>query len=63
MTKHKLVDGTLYVEREADGKPKGIIGRCTCGWNTGYRFTSFSASAAFLDHQESVRSVTPAKGE
>lgn len=44
--KHKLVDNTLYSERE------GIIGRCTCGWTTGHRITSLIASSAFRDHVE-----------
>lgn len=52
VAEHELVDGTLYVEREGDGTVKGIIGRCTCGWDTGYRFTSLAASAAFQDHQD-----------
>ena len=46
---HELVDGTLYRE---DG---GIIGRCKCGWTTGHRFSSFAASAAFMDHQETMQ--------
>lgn len=50
LTPHELVDGTLYVEGD------GIIGRCTCGWNTGKRFSSFTASAAFQDHLENVAS-------
>lgn len=50
--KHELVDGTLYVDRDESGKAKGIIGRCTCGWTTGYRISSASASVAFMDHQE-----------
>lgn len=52
---HKLVDNTLNVEREENGVAKGIIGRCTCGWTTGYRFTSLAASVAFRDHQEERR--------
>jgi len=59
---HELVGKSLFVEKDPEGG-KGIIGRCTCGWNTGYRFTSLSASAAFRDHQESMRSATPTKGE
>jgi hypothetical protein len=55
MDEHKLIGNTLYVEREPDGTAKGIIGRCTCGWNTGYRFTSLTASAAFQDHQEQAQ--------
>lgn len=43
---HELVDGTLYVERT------GIIGRCTCGWDTGHRFSSFTASVVFMDHKK-----------
>lgn len=43
---HKLINGTLYRE------DRGIIGRCVCGWTTGYRFSSFAASAAMMDHQE-----------
>lgn len=58
MTQHKLVDGTLYVERDEAGVAKGIIGRCTCGWNTGHRFTSLSASAAFQDHQEKAANAS-----
>jgi hypothetical protein len=51
---HELIGKTLYVERHKDGTPIGIIGRCTCGWNTGHRFTSFVASSAFMDHQEEM---------
>jgi len=52
MTEHKLVDGTLHLERDDKGEAKGIIGRCACGWTTGYRFSSFAASASFQDHIE-----------
>lgn len=48
MSEHRLVDGTLYNE----GGGKGIIGRCTCGWSTGYRCSSMTASAAIRDHIE-----------
>jgi hypothetical protein len=44
--KHELVNGTLT--REDDG----IMARCTCGWSTRGRFSSFAASASFQEHQE-----------
>lgn len=44
--RHRLIDGTLHAD------DKGVVGRCTCGWSTGYRFSSFAASAAFQEHQE-----------
>lgn len=43
---HKLVDGTLYRMKD------GIVATCTCGWTSGPRFTSLTASALFLGHQE-----------
>lgn len=46
LAEHKLADGTLRREEQ------GIVGRCTCGWSTGYRFSSLAASAAFQEHQE-----------
>jgi hypothetical protein len=48
---HQLVDSTLYVERDSDGKALGIVAQCTCGWRSRH-FTSFSASAAFQEHKE-----------
>ncbi len=42
--KHRLKHGTLSLEDE------GVIGRCVCGWTTGFRFSSFIASVAFRDH-------------
>ncbi len=50
---HELVDGTLH------RTDQGIIGRCKCGWNTGYRFSSFAASAEFMDHQERAADRQP----
>ncbi len=50
--RHVLEGDTLHVERDKDGNAKGIIGYCTCGWNTGHRFSSAIASIAFRDHQE-----------
>lgn len=52
LRQHYLIGEALVVER-----PHGIIGRCACGWNTGYRFTSFTASAAFCEHVESKGEV------
>ena len=52
---HKLVDDTLIVERDGNGKALGILARCTCGWTSSH-FTSMSASSAFMDHQDSVKS-------
>ncbi len=49
---HRLVDGTLQCEPASKWHSGGIIGRCICGWTTGHRFSSFAASAAFMDHQE-----------
>lgn len=49
--RHQLVDDTLYCEEG------GIIGRCTCGWDTGHRFSSMAASAAFADHQDSMAGI------
>lgn len=46
--RHVLKEGALVRE---DG---GIIGRCVCGWTTGYRISSFAASAAFQDHQDTA---------
>ena len=42
--RHRLVDNTLIRTQD------GIVGRCECGWTTGPRFSSFSASALFQDH-------------
>lgn len=53
-TKHKLVDNTLYSERHKNGEAKGIIGRCTCGWTTGHRFSGAAAFCAFQDHLEEI---------
>lgn len=51
--RHELVGGTLNVERDPKtGEAKGVVGRCTCGWSTGYRFSPALASCAFRDHQE-----------
>lgn len=52
---HELIDDTLYVEdyQIAGGRMgKGIIGRCSCGWDTGHRFSSGLASVAFRAHLE-----------
>lgn len=51
--KHELVNGTLT--RESDG----IMAKCTCGWVTRGRFSSFAASAAFQEHQESPADPPP----
>lgn len=51
-TDHELVDGSLKVARDDDGKPLGIDAVCTCGWKC-RRFTSLTASVAFRDHQDS----------
>lgn len=51
MTTHRLVDDTLVVERDSEGKALGIVAECTCGWRSRH-FTSFTASAAFRDHKE-----------
>lgn len=60
--KHELVDNTLCFEREKSGTAKGIIGRCTCGWSTGYRFSSFAASAALREHQENCAHTPDREG-
>jgi hypothetical protein len=49
MTKHQLVGNTLVRDR------KGIAARCTCGWSSGGHFSSMSASAAMMDHQENTQ--------
>jgi NMD protein affecting ribosome stability and mRNA decay len=48
MSTHKLLGDTLYIERG------GIIGRCSCGWDTGHRISGMIASNAFNDHVESA---------
>jgi hypothetical protein len=48
MSQHELVDNTLIVV------PGGVLARCTCGWQSGPRFSSMVASALFRDHLESV---------
>lgn len=54
--RHQLVDDTLYVERDPKtGATLGIIGRCTCGWTTGHRFSRVIAAVVFADHQEAQR--------
>lgn len=45
---HRLTGNTLYNERG------GIIGRCACGWDTGYHMTVMIASGAFQDHIDKV---------
>ena len=45
-TKHQLVNGTLW------RKDDGIHALCTCGWDSGPRFSSMLASVAFEDHRE-----------
>lgn len=55
MMEHRLIGDTLNIERDENGKTKGIIGRCTCGWTTGYRFSSALASVAFQNHKEKPR--------
>ena len=57
MSEHKLINDTLYVERDKDKKAKGIIGRCTCGWTTGHRFSSAIAHNTFQDHLEEAAKV------
>lgn len=47
MSKHKLVDDTLVRERD------GIVAKCVCGWKSRPHFSMMSASAAFMDHEES----------
>ena len=42
---HRLKDNTLTRVKS------GILAECECGWRS-VHFTSFSASAAFMDHQE-----------
>lgn len=63
MSDHRLVDDTLYVDRDENGKARGIIGRCKCGWNTGYRFSSAIASCAFQDHVEEMEKRSREIGE
>lgn len=46
MSEHKLVDNHCEVT------DLGIIARCTCGWTSGYRFSSSIANVAFQDHRE-----------
>lgn len=48
MTRHRLINDTLTVERDKGG----IFARCVCGWHSGPHFTSLSASSAFEDHKE-----------
>jgi hypothetical protein len=48
--KHELKDGTLRV---VSG---GIEAECVCGWSS-IHFSSFTASAAFRDHQENAEGL------
>lgn len=43
---HRLVNDTLIAD------DKGIVARCICGWSSGYRFSSFVASAMFSEHKD-----------
>jgi NTP pyrophosphatase (non-canonical NTP hydrolase) len=47
---HKLVNNTLLVQRDDDGRECGIEATCECGWKSGPHFSSMSASAAFASH-------------
>jgi hypothetical protein len=49
--KHNLVRGTLVAD------DKGVVATCTCGWNSGHRFSGLIASAAFMDHQEEAEAA------
>lgn len=50
-TEHRLIGNSLVIESDPEtGETLGVIGRCTCGWDTGYRFTSFTATVAFNEH-------------
>jgi hypothetical protein len=46
---HQLENNTLICAA------KGIVARCSCGWTSGPRFSSLTASLAFRDHCESIR--------
>lgn len=46
---HRLVNDTLVTE---DG---GIVAYCTCGWNSGRRFSSMIASTIFRDHRDNAK--------
>lgn len=46
---HRLIGGRL------SGEDKGVIARCECGWDSGHRISSFAASNAFSDHQDTAR--------
>lgn len=50
---HRLVNDTL------ESTKHGIIARCTCGWTSGYRISSFVASAIFRDHKEGGELTLP----
>lgn len=54
MIEHKLIDGTLKVERDQSGAT--IVAKCVCGWSSAH-FTLFAASAAFRNHQEQCASA------
>lgn len=45
MAEHGLIDGALQREQGC------IVAKCKCGWTSAH-FTSFAASAAFMDHRE-----------
>lgn len=45
---HELTDNCVTVTSD------GIVAACICGWTSGARITSLSASALFLDHQQAM---------
>ncbi len=52
---HKLENNTLYVERG------GVVAYCSCGWNSGKRFSGMIASVLFREHQEEMEKQENAK--
>jgi hypothetical protein len=56
-TRHELVENALTRE------PGGIIARCTCGWSSGPRFSSFVASSLFMDHRNRMNENRDAETE
>lgn len=55
MTTHRLVGDCARVVRDQEGKPKGVIVECICGWKSGGHFSGMGASAAFQDHKDNTK--------
>jgi hypothetical protein len=46
---HQLIGNTVTTEKD------GVHAKCTCGWDSGRKFTSMSASVAFSEHKENSK--------